>query len=328
LKGLRTLRAIARFGRFTRLARVFKQFRPIAYDMVPGVSRNPYFLLFLGNAIVLVAASIILSWMEKCSFLKALSWSAQVFYSGESFYTQLQDPKAQRFGDLIKIPGVAFYALLIGLVPDMIQRLKRFATVLFGARLNGHYVIFGWNRPAYSLIKTFLNFFPGVRNRIVVLDEEEEPEDLKELGIRYMKSSLSRLWTLQRANIRKARVVIVPPNRHKIAFNDEIEKHIFLLASHLATNKGKAELIACTESSATCRSVIKLGGTAIDICRFGGHILSQTLLKSGIEKVYEQILSYDRSNIYVEPVPRHWAKSRWFLMMRLTSPRLKSKATG
>lgn len=324
LRGLRTLRAIARLGRLTRLARVAKQFRPRVSAVLPSVPVNPYFWLFTGNVVALVGAAMVLAGLEECSFSKAFSWSAQVFYAGESFYTDLEDPRAQAFGDLMKIPGVAFYAILIGLVPDMVQRMRQLIRFLVGSRLQGHYVVFGWGRSAYSLLRTLLAIFPRAQPHAVVVAEAEEPEELKELGVRYMRGPLSSLRTLERAAVRKARVVIVPPYHRSTLREANLDSRTFLLASHIAAGgraRRASRLIACTESLETYSAVKRLGGIPVDTCRFGGHILSQALLKPGLERVFEQLLPLGQASIFVESVPRRWASRSFSDLMLSVSPR-------
>jgi hypothetical protein len=310
LRGFRTLKALARVIRLTRLARIAKQFRPKVTAVLPRLPANPYLLLFGGNAVVLVGAALILAGLEECSFGKALSWSAQVFYAGESFYTGLEDPRARAFGDLIKIPGVAFYAVLIGLVPDMLQRLRRLIAFLLGSRLQSHYVVFGWGQSAYSLLKALLTLFPRAIPRVVVVGEAEEPEELKELGVRYMRGPMASLRTLERVAVRKARIVIVPPYHQSTPQEADIDGRTFLLASHIAAAgrpRRASRLIACTESQETYSAVKRLGGIPVDTRGFGGHILSQALLKPGLERVFEQLLPFAKPRIFVERVPRRWA---------------------
>lgn len=325
LRGLRTIRA---FTRWLRLTRVVKQFRPMVrkgFGWTPGL---PYMLLIYGNIAIIIGSALIVAGMEGCSFGKALTWTVQVFATGGSFWTELTNPRAQAFGDWVKIPGILFYTSLVGLLPDMFNRSKRFFRKTMGLR--NHFVIIGWSEHAQTLLRNLLRREPGLQQRIYIVNDGDMSEDIRELGIQYVRGAITNPHTLERVAIQRARAVIIPPARGELANLDERDEQTFLLASYIASHskKGNAShLLACTEDERMHDTIEALGGTALETLSFGGRLLSQAKLKPGLEQVFRDILHSRTANIYADRVPKRWLK-RSFLELCRASENTTVKPLG
>jgi len=309
LRGLRSVRALARLLRLARVGRVVKQFRPRLRGVGVRLRGGPYTWLIGGNGVCLLGSALVIAALEQCPFGKALSWTAQVFYAGGSYWTELTDARAQAFGDVIKIFGVGFYGLAIGLVPDMVQRARRALRSVFGIR--GHMVIVGWSKGAHSLVEHILSVRPQAQRQIYVVGDGDAPGEVKDLDLQYLQGPLADPTTARRASMSAAGAVIVPPGRRELSETDHLDGLSLFLASHLASTDSQEDasrLIACTASAETHDLLKRMGAGVIQTSQTGGRMLSQALLKPGLELVLEEMLSPMGTSVFIGEAPRRWQR--------------------
>jgi hypothetical protein len=204
---------------------------------------------------------------------------------------------------------VGFYSLVIGLVPDMVQRARRTVRKVIGLR--GHLVIAGWNTGARSTVEHLLTVQPQDQRRIYVLGDGDPPGEVEDLGLQFIQGAPGDPATAKRASIARADAVFVPPGRGEPGANAPLDGLALFLASHLASAapQGKAShLVACTTSAETGRLLARMGALVAETPQTGGCMLSQALLKPGVELVLQQMLAARRNQIVIEKVHRRWRR--------------------
>ena len=245
-------------------------------------------------------------------------------------FLQLTDPGSMGLDNTSPV-WLKFVAILAGVVGIiLLSVLIAFLTtslekILYDFRKgrgkfieNGHTLILGWNERVIDIVRELIIANESEKKASIVILSEEDKEkmddlltkrlpDTKSTQIVTTNGDIANINELIRINVNQVKSVIVLANcSERASMNNKINSDIQSIKSILAiiaTQKGKNYLPIIAEIfTKEKRDLINYlkddNIIAINSWNIMGKLMAQTSLTSGLEIVYNEILSFEGSEVY------------------------------
>jgi hypothetical protein len=220
---------------------------------------------------------------------------------------------------LAGLVGVIILSMLIAFITTSLEKvLYNFRKGRGQVIENDHTLILGWNERVVDIIRELIIANESEKEASVVILSDEDKEEMDDLiAKRLPNSGTTRIVTttgdyanineLNRVNITGAKSVILLANCSESSSEDEkVESDVQSVKAIMAIiscQDGKNELPIIAEIfSAEKRELISFfrdeNIIALDSWDIMGKLLVQTSLTSGLEMVYNEILSFDGCEVY------------------------------
>lgn len=204
---------------------------------------------------------------------------------------------------LIMICGIASVAyILSALVEYFIQLNQRKEQGLLRVKMENHIIICNWNERAEDLFNQ-LNSFEDLKDEVVLIDNELDSRPSPE--VHFVKGSPTEIETLRKANIDKAkRVLILAKGKNK----SEADANTVLSA--LAIRSLRSDVIICAEILDPHNSLFLKNARVdqvIDINSLISRFIAQTTYNPKLLAVLNELVSNspDSCEIYRCNIPEH-----------------------
>jgi len=245
-------------------------------------------------------------------------------------FLQLTDPGSMGLDDAS--PGwLKFTAILAGVAGIILLSVliafitTSFEKILYDFRKgrgkfieNGHILILGWNERVVDIIRELIIANESEKKASIVVLSEENKENMDDLLTKRLPDTkttqivttngdFANINELIRVNVKNAKSVIVLANcSERACLNNKINSDIQSIKSIfaiIAAQKGKNHLpiiveIYTKEKHDIINYLNEDNIVAINSWDIMGKLLAQTSLNSGLEIVYNEILSFEGSEIY------------------------------
>lgn len=229
-----------------------------------------------------------------------LSWSDGLWYSlvtmttigyGDFF------PKTNAGRYVVGVPLMFFGIGLLGYLLSMVAAALIAARTreiqgMSSFRFENHLVIFnfpGLAKVEHVLDELFNDSAFGKQTEIVLVDAdlEELPQELAARHVHFVRGNPTRDETLTRANIDKAKNVVILSKKAGDPDSDNLNVTITLAIE--ARDKEVNSVVECVNASA--EELLRKAGADSIVCtsRFDAHFLSQELLNPGMQDVIDEL---------------------------------------
>jgi hypothetical protein len=228
-------------------------------------------------------------------------------------------------GVLAAMCGIVIFSLLVAIITSTVEQiLHRFSQGTTVVHEKNHFLIIGTNSRLIDILKEFVIASETEKLTVVILSEKtkEEVDNEIELGIEDTKNLRIVTRTgrttspamLERISVDTARGVIVLSQCEN--FSDDDSKELsdtnvikICYALSIAINKGHNIMVVPEIYFESNREVVKSlmsdNVLLVDTTNILSRLLVQTSLFNGLVSVYEQLFSFEGSELYVinNPAP-------------------------
>ncbi len=268
-----------------------------------GVSHNYlkaiFFLLFL-----IFAGALLMTLFERevnsqyATFEDALWWAmvtvTTVGYGDKSPVTTA----GRILAGVVMIGGIGSFGYIAGsILEELIEKGRGRMSVKF----TDHFVICSYNYKAERIIAEIKNELPGCKI-VLVAEREENPLTEKE-GISFIRGDSCREAILEKANIGKARTVIVlVDDKMDPQFADA---HSVLTTLAVNDNNPGCKIIAESLNPENIHHLIHAGADEI-VCvgDISSKLISRASLNEGMTKLFDELMSNNSGNeLYSQLIP-------------------------
>jgi voltage-gated potassium channel len=174
-----------------------------------------------------------------------------------------------------------------------------------------HYVICGWNDLADELLESLLDQLAGTDTPIVLVNELSEEEvdswrsQFKAGNLGFVRGDFTQDEVLEKANISRAKAVLILPNLIKVSPAEADEKTALAVYSikALAPKVKVYAYLIHHENKTNLRRANADGIIVAD--EFGPFIGAAQLHNPGIPAFLEEMLNSDRGHLQTAPVPEN-----------------------
>lgn len=211
----------------------------------------------------------------------------------------------------IMLVGVSMVSTITATISSIfVTRKIREAQGLEAINYENHLIICGWNNRAESLINTILQLSGKKDMKLVLINELAENEintileKYSQFKIKFVYGDYSHPAPLERANIKRARTVLLLPNLHRYSPADADEKTI-LATLNIKSSFPKVRVIAFIMNPENEAHVKRAKADEIVVSdKYADYFLAINILQPELPKVYDQILNPRMQNkIVVEAIP-------------------------
>jgi hypothetical protein len=227
--------------------------------------------------------------------------------------------------------GVVIFSMLIAFITTQLEEMiYRFRKGRSKVIENGHTLIIGWNEKVFDILRELIIANESEKYASVVILADEDKEEMDDtVNKQITDSKTTRIITrsgdpfsiidLKRVNASAAKSAIILAECSNMASTKEqVDSDTRVIKTIMA-------LIACQENDDEIpiiaeiftedkRQVVKYFNSeniiAVDSSDILGKLLVQTSLTSGLEMVYNEILSFDGSEIYFYKAS--WDKTKFY----------------
>jgi len=245
-------------------------------------------------------------------------------------FLQLTDPGSMEIDDpspgwlksaaiLAGIAGIILLSVLIAFITTSLEKIIYEFRKGRGKFIEkGHTLILGWNERVVDIIRELITANESEKKSSVVVLSEENKEKMDDLIAKRIDNTkttqiittsgdFANINELVRVNVKNAKSIIVMANcSERACMENKINSDIQSIKSILAitaAQKGKNKLPVIAEIfTKEKRDLINYLNDnniiAINSWNIMGKLLAQTTLTSGLEVVYNEILSFEGSEIY------------------------------
>lgn len=217
------------------------------------------------------------------------------------------------------LTGVILLSMLIGFITTSLNKmLYEFRKGRGKIIENEHTLILGWNERVVDIIRELILANESERKASVVILAEEDKEYMDDLISKRLPNTMTteiiatqgdyaNINELQRVNVQEAKSIIILANctesasiEKKVASDVQCIKSILAITScQGGTNELPIVAEVFTEEKREIISFFEDENIiAIDSWTIMGKLLVQTSLTSGLEMVYNEILSFDGCEVY------------------------------
>jgi voltage-gated potassium channel len=201
-------------------------------------------VLFIASACLIILSTILIVLVENDTF--------PTLFDG--FWWVMTTVTTVGYGDYFPVTvagrsiAIVLYVLGIGLIGVVIGKIIDAFAIFRKKRLEGdivyketgHFIIIGWSQKSHFAIKEMLDTNKACE--IVIIDQKKEAPMLSE-NIHYIKGDASDVETLEKANISKARAVLIFAN-DRLENEQMIDGQTLLIASSIETVAPNVHTIA------------------------------------------------------------------------------------
>ncbi|MFC7320266.1 potassium channel family protein [Halobacillus campisalis] len=272
---------------------------------------NNYFL-FISSAVLVILSSILIVIVEKENFPN--------YFDG--FWWVMTTVTTVGYGDYypVTIAGrsiaIVLYVLGIGLIGVVIGKIIDGFAVFRKKRVEGdivykdmkHFIIIGWSQKAKFAIDEILGTNKEVD--IVVIDTLKEAPLLSE-NIHYIKGDASDTETLKKANLEKARAVLVFAD-DKLGNGQMIDGKSLLIASTIESSAPHVHTVVEVMEE---RHIKNFQHAQVNEFIVSNETISSLAVRSafrkGVSGIFSQLLSRSvGDDLYYVPTQKHWTTFR------------------
>ncbi|MCU0428828.1 MAG: hypothetical protein MUF42_02540 [Cytophagaceae bacterium] len=219
--------------------------------------------------------------------------------------------------------GIVIFSLLVAIITAAVeQMLYRFSQGTTVVHEKNHFLIIGFNSRLIDILKEFALASETERITVVILSEKPKEEldteialglkDVKRLKIITRSGRTTSPTMLERISVDQCRGVIVLSQCEN--FSDEETKELsdtnvikICYALSIAINKGLSITVVPELYYESNREVVKSlmhdNVLLVDTTTILSRLLVQTSIFNGLVGVYEQLFSFEGSEIYMMPNP-------------------------
>ncbi len=213
---------------------------------------------------------------------------------------------------VIILLGVASFAMFTATISSVfVARRIREGEGLSDIFYTDHLVIAGWHPEGDSLLQALDTLSEG-KTRIAFINDlsgalvETLLERYKDLKPKYVRGDYGKESVLKRANVGKARAVIVLPAENENMTAQQMDQHTILTALTIKSINPKVKVIA---HALMHESVPHLQRSGVDkvVLRdaYVGYLLACHALVPGVPEVLDNLLAHDKGNLIDRiPIPQ------------------------
>ncbi|MFZ0368249.1 MAG: ion channel [Halobacillus sp.] len=190
-------------------------------------------VLFLSSALLVILSSVLIVLVENETF-------PTIF---DGFWWVMTTVTTVGYGDYYPVTvagrliAIGLYVIGIGLIGVVISKIIDALALFRKKRLegdimykdSGHFIIIGWSQKAHFAIKEIIDTNP--KAEVIIIDQLKEAPLLEE-NIHYVKGEASNTDTLEKANIKHAKAVLVFAN-DKLSNEQVADGQTLLIASSI-----------------------------------------------------------------------------------------------
>lgn len=220
----------------------------------------------------------------------------------------------QLVGVLVMFAGVSLVSLLTATISSIFVAQKiREGQGLEQIKLTDHIILCGWNNHSEQIIESMKRLGPVSDLRIVLINDlpEEQINNIlfkyDDLQIKFVRGDYTREIVLDRANIRKARAVIVVPNLVKEDLITADEKTV-LATLAIKEISSKIRVIAFILNRDNQSHLRRADVDEIVVSdEFGGYLLASNVLEPGVPQFVRQMLNPGTErNLHRRQIPKNF----------------------
>lgn len=269
-------------------------------------------MLFISSIILIAASSTLIVVVEPGTF--------PTLFDG--FWWVMTTVTTVGYGDLSpasvggRLIAMVLYILGIGLISIVIGKVMEGFTLFRKKREEGnivykhtgHYIIIGWSPKANYAIKEIQETMPGAE--IVIVDDLEKAPLLEE-NIHYIRGNASSVETLERANVKDAKAVLIFADG-SIHDTQLIDGKTLLISSTVESMNTKVHTVVEVMEE---KHINNFQHANIDEFIFSHETISSLAVRSaftkGISGVYGQLMRRSHGDdLYHIPVHKDWKTYR------------------
>ena len=228
---------------------------------------------------------------------------------------------------IIMFIGLSFYAILTGTISThLIERTKRRRRNMIPIEsLENHTIICGWNKYGEQLLE---NLLEDSTQPILIVSEWFEPQILHHQLFTF-KADPSTEKALTKANISKAKVVIIIADMHKQQDPQTVDAKSILIALAIANRESKTHVIVELLNSANARHAKNAGVDEVIISgAFTGAMIAQTAASPGLTSVFGQLFGDQTVWLTTMDVPKNWEGLSFYEATSKTTQQSKGALVG
>jgi len=212
---------------------------------------------------------------------------------------------------LVMFAGISLLSLITATVSSIfVARRIREGQGLEKVKVEDHIIICGWYDRAERILESIFRV-AGDSFPKVVLVNELTPEEVTSVvtrfekeGVKYIRGDFTKVVTLEKANLKKARMVILLPNLSKTDRVDADEKTI-LATLNIKSVSPKVKVLACILDPENESHVRRAKADYVFVSdQFSDFIIANQVSNPVMLEVFRGLLSMDSGKrICVEAIP-------------------------
>jgi len=236
-------------------------------------------------------------------------WDSWTYLADPGTHVAVEDGYNRTISVLITIVGMLIFALLIGLISDIINdkfdALKNGKTNVYE---ENHLLILGWSDKITSLIEQINLAEKGSSSSVVLLSEKEKDEmekylfeNLNTKNIICRNGQLDNIFDLKKVNIEKAKYILLLATDSEISDEFNLKVVLTIVKSLKLTTLPITVEIKSDEYSSLFQNLeltypnLNIIYTKDSISR----LLAQSLIYNGVTKVYNRLFDYHGDNFNI-----------------------------
>lgn len=275
------------------------------------VKMNNWFL-FISSTLFILLSSIFIVLVEPETF-------PTVF---DGFWWVMTTVTTVGYGDFSpesvggRLIAMFLYIVGIGLIGVVIGKVVEGLSIFRKKREEGnivykeenHYIIIGWSKKSHYAVKEIMDTHP--ESEIVIIDELEKAPLLQE-NIHYIRGNASSVETLEKANVKKAKAVLIFADE-KIQDNQLIDGKTLLIASTVESTTSDVHTVVEVMDE---EHITNFEHAQIDEFIFSHETISSLAVRSaftkGISSIYGQLMRRSHGDdLYHIPLQSSWKTYR------------------
>ncbi|MBH0230202.1 NAD-binding protein [Halobacillus yeomjeoni] len=265
-------------------------------------------VLFISSAVLVLLSSILIVLVENDTF-------PTVF---DGFWWVMTTVTTVGYGDYYpqtmggRLIAIFLYIVGIGLVGVLIGKIIDGMAVFRKKRLegdivykdSGHFIIIGWSQKAEFAVQEMLETDSSCD--IVIIDQLKEAPILKD-NIHYIKGDGSDLNTLEKANVKEARSVLIFADE-RLSFDQMVDGKTLLISSSIEALAPEVHTVVEIMEEKHIKNFMH---AKIDEFIVSNETISSLAVRSafrkGVSKIYGQLLRRSvGEDLYHIPLRNHW----------------------
>ena len=206
---------------------------------------------------------------------------------------------------VIMFIGLSFYALLTGTISTILidRTKKRTKNMIPIDSIENHVIICGWNKNGNQLLE---NLLEDEDSPIVIISDWWKPKRVN-LQLHSLNSDPSTELSLTKANIEKAKVVLVLADSHRVEDPQSIDAKTILIALAVANRNSNIHIIVELLNPDNTRHAQNAGVQEVIISgAFTGAMMAQTAASPGLTSVFGQLFGDQTVWLTTIPLPKEW----------------------